>query len=99
MGDVKLMAAVGAFLRWPMALWTLAFVLLSGSVVAFVYAMRIGKVKAVFNNMWTGMTRLVSKQAEKTPIRLHHMPYAVAILIGVTVSVIYRYAPLLQNQN
>ncbi len=33
-GDVKLMAAVGALLRWPVALWALAYVTLAGGVLA-----------------------------------------------------------------
>ena len=32
MGDVKLTAAAGAFVRWPLALWALVYVLLAGGV-------------------------------------------------------------------
>ena len=97
MGDVKLMAAVGAFLRWPLALWTLAFVLFAGSVIAFIYAVRTGKVSAVFRNMLQGVTRILHRQAPSSPMTLHHMPYAAAILVGVMVSVAFRYAPLISD--
>ena len=46
MGDVKLRAAVGALLRWPVALWALAYVALAGGGVAVLYSVLGGKLGA-----------------------------------------------------
>ena len=95
MGDVKLMAAVGAFLRWPLALWTLAFVLFAGALLSFVYAMRSGALRDVFRNMALGAATLIGKKNAAPPLSLHYMPYAAAILLGVIGAVMFRYYPLI----
>ena len=93
MGDVKLMLAVGTFIRWPLAYRTLAHVLLFGVVISVVYAVSTGNAKPVLRNMKQGFVQMVYRKpsSEKTPMTLHHMPYALAILVGVVLSILYRY--------
>ncbi len=91
LGDVKLMAAVGAFVRWPLALWVLAYVLLAGAGLAFVYAVRQRQLGAVWSNMIHGMKRLAGRD-QKAEMTLHHMPYALGILLGTLWAVVTRYS-------
>ena len=91
MGDVKLMAAVGALVRWPLAIWALAFVLLSGFVVSVIYAVIRGQLSKVLSNIAAGTKGLFKRKKERAELTLHHMPYALAILIGVTWAVLSRY--------
>lgn len=91
MGDVKLMAAVGTFLRWPHALYGLGFTLLAGAILGFLYALRTGSLKAVFANMGSGIRQLGRKTENTKPLTLHHMPYGLAIFIGVSAAVAHRY--------
>ncbi len=81
MGDVKLMAAVGALLRWPGALWALAYVTLCGGAVALVYALARGQLGKVLGNLGALARR---GRQQKEPLQLHHIPYGLAILLGAT---------------
>ncbi len=91
MGDVKLMAAVGAFLRWPHALYALGFTLFVGAFLGFFYALKIGRLGEVFANMGRGIRRLVQTTDSPMPPTLHYMPYGFAIFIGVAAAVVHRY--------
>jgi prepilin peptidase CpaA len=92
-GDVKLMAAVGALLRWPVALWALAYVTIAGGVLALAYAVGRGQLGRVFANMFRLSKRLVGK---KEQVDLHRIPYAAAILIGATWAALLKYVPALR---
>ena len=84
MGDVKLMAAVGALLRWPVALWALAYVTLCGGLVALLYTLGRGQLGKVLRNL-VALVRRGRRQEE--PLQLHHVPYGLAILMGATWAV------------
>ncbi len=92
-GDVKLMAAVGALLRWPVALWALAYVTLAGGVLALAYALARGQLGRVLCNMFRISKRLVGKRED---VELHRIPYAAAILVGATWAALLKYFPILR---
>ena len=106
MGDVKLMAAVGALLRWPVALWALAYVALAGGVVAVLYSVMGGKLGAVARNLLrmggravrrrsrTGKGQNGAQEAEDR-VQLHRIPYAVAVLVGAAWAAAVKYFPVL----
>ena len=90
-GDFKLMAAVGAVVGYPLILWCLYYTVLSGGVLAILYAIWTGRLLSTL----TGLCRLligrkVRKESEgltKAPI----LPYGIAIAAGTV------WAILLQN--
>ena len=93
MGDVKLMAAVGALLRWPNALWALAYVTLCGGAVALGYALIRGELGQVLGNLLALVTR---RSREEREIKMHHIPYGLAILLGAAWAVGRNYFPFFQ---
>lgn len=78
MGDVKLLGAVGLFVRWPLAVEVLFYTAVAGGAVALVLAVRRGVLANV-------VTR------EPGLARHHRMPYGVAIFAGVTWAVTSQY--------
>lgn len=96
MGDVKLMAAVGALLRWPAALWALAYVALAGGVLALAYALWKGRLRRVLGNIFAiGQRAVRPGKAGGEEIQLHRIPYALAIFIGATWAAAIKYWPWL----
>lgn len=104
MGDVKLMAAVGALLRWPVALWALAYVALAGGGVAVLYSVLGGKAGAVARNLLRLGGRVVRRRSRpkkgregepEAEVQLHRIPYAVAVLIGAAWAAAVKYFPVL----
>jgi prepilin peptidase CpaA len=85
MGDVKLMAAAGALLRWPLALGLMVFVILAGGVLALAYAVGRGKFSAVIRNI------LRLSGGRRREVELHRIPYGLAILAGCAAAVIARH--------
>jgi len=79
MGDVKLMAAVGALLRWPDALWALVYVTLWGGVLALLYALVRGQLGRVLGNL---LALARGRKGEREAVQLHRIPYGSAILLG-----------------
>jgi prepilin peptidase CpaA len=99
MGDVKLMAAVGALVRWPLALGALAFVAIAGGVVALGYALARGRLGHVLRNIALIGRGLVKRSQPDAPMvrpELHRIPYAIAILLGAAWAVASRYLPALR---
>jgi prepilin peptidase CpaA len=97
MGDVKLMAAVGACLRWPLALWALAYVAFAGGVIAVVYALWRGRLGQVLGNLGRLGKRVIRRPGPDEPaVELHRIPYALAILAGTGWAVLARYLPALR---
>lgn len=98
-GDVKLMAAVGALLRWPTALWALAYVAIAGGVIAVVYALARGRLGAVLRNLLKvghqAGRRLVKGESRGEKVQLHRIPYALAIFAGAVWAAGIKYFPVL----
>lgn len=95
MGDVKLMAAVGTLLRWPTALWALAYVAAAGGVLGLGYTLISGRARAVFGNLLRISGRVVGRGADPE-MRLHRIPYALAILAGASWAALIKYFPALR---
>lgn len=96
MGDVKLMAAVGACVRWPLAIWALAYVAFAGGVIAILYALLRGRLGQVFRNLGRLGRRIVKRGEDEPEVELHRIPYALAILCGTLWAVAARYLPALR---
>ena len=84
-GDVKLMAAVGAWFAFPLALVATLAALIAGGVVALVVAARRGILRqTLWNTAWLGAWALRPGAAAMTPppgsgVRF---PFALAVLAG-----------------
>ena len=87
MGDVKLLAAVGALVRFPLALSAVVYTLLWGGLLALAHAARRGVLGASLRNV------LAMPARGPAALTLHRMPYGVAILVGTLHAVASRYWP------
>jgi prepilin peptidase CpaA len=96
MGDVKLMIAVGALLRWPQALVALLYVAFAGGITAIAYAAAKGRLAAVFKNIFAIGRGVVRPKQRPAGVELLRIPYAVAILAGTAWAVLARYLPALR---
>ena len=95
-GDVKMMAAGGALLRWPSAVWALAYVGIAGGVVALFYALGKGRLGHVFRNIYTIGSSTVKRDDRAREVELHGFPYGVAILIGAAWAAAANWFPVLR---
>lgn len=88
-GDVKLMAAVGAFFGPQQALGVVLLTFLAGGVLALVVACASSSLQAAFRNLRSMLQNLVAgrwagvqlSEAQKTG----RLPYAIAISCGVAL--------------
>ena len=88
MGDVKLAAAVGCAVRWPLALWVLLYVIVAGGIVSLFFAVSRGRLIATLR----GLTKPPPLDSPTTaPI-----PYGIAIFLGTLWAVVVRYMPQLR---
>lgn len=87
MGDVKLLAAVGALVRFPLVLPVVIYTLLWGGLFALGLALRRGVLAAALRNV------LALSARKPAPAALHRMPYGLAILAGTAHAVASRYLP------
>lgn len=89
MGDVKLMAGVGAVLGWEKTLTALVLISLSGGVQALLAALASGKLGAAL----AGALRLVGRPWAKRalpPEASGSIPYGVAIAVGTFATFLLR---------
>lgn len=91
-GDVKLMAALGAWLGWPAILATALAVAIAGGVLALLVALWRGYLGQAFANVWR-LLRFwsVAGVRPEPSLTLAHgrgprLPYAVPILLGLLVT-------------
>ena len=91
-GDVKLMAALGAWVGWHSALYIAIYAALAGGVLAILVSLYAGytrtaitNVRTLFTHWWlVGIRPLPALTLEAgTGLRL---PYAVPILVGLLVT-------------
>ncbi len=88
MGDVKLMAAVGALLGWPMMLEVLLYVALAGGVVAVAVLIRRRVLRRTLSGMLArqeGKKKEKKKEEGSEDHRSQYIPYGVAIAGGTVL--------------
>ena len=92
-GDVKLMAAVGAWLGWPATVAAVLYVTVVGGIVSLVAAAVNGQLVRLFKNIYwffVGML-LPGGKAETafTESAAPPIPYGVSIAIGVVLALLF----------
>ena len=87
-GDVKLMAAVGGIVGWPVSLFAVAFTLMSGTVLALIYCAVRGGLPELLSR-YSQMLKTFLKtgqpllpQAAEGSVARSRFPYALAIAVG-----------------
>lgn len=91
-GDVKLMAAVGAALGWPMMLYALACVTLAGALQAVVTLMWKGKVWETSASVLQKVGKKLKLVSVEVPVaKAQHIPYGVAIAAGTFWAMWWQY--------
>lgn len=82
-GDVKLMAAVGAAMGWPMMLYAVACVTLAGALQAVVTLMWKGQVWDTASSVLRRVGQKLKLVPKEVPVaKAEHIPYGVAIALG-----------------
>jgi prepilin peptidase CpaA len=88
-GDVKLMAAVGAFTGFPAVLTVALITLLAGGALSFAWAVHLRQLRQVLHNVRTGLFLSMADVANRSlprpdslPTVEARVPYAVAIAAG-----------------
>ncbi|MEB3221638.1 MAG: A24 family peptidase [Candidatus Sericytochromatia bacterium] len=92
-GDVKLMAAVGAWLGWPAAIAAVLYVAFIGGVIAIVLAARHGTLLQLFRNVYWYFVGLVvpggKASAALTRSAAPAFPYGVSIVAGACLALLF----------
>lgn len=92
-GDVKLMAAVGAWMGWPATVAAVLYVTVVGGIVSLVAAALNGQLVKLFKNIYwffVGMLLPGGKaDAALTDSAAAPIPYGVSIAIGVVLALIF----------
>ena len=90
-GDVKLLAAVGAFVGFPGVLRVALIAFLAGGVMSLAWAIRFRNVRAVLRNVRAGLCTTLAAvatgklpRAGDLPVTAVRVPYALAIATGAT---------------
>ena len=85
-GDVKLMAAVGAWLAWPQALIAVLASLVMGGVIALVVALRAGLLRQALSHA-TVMAHAAMARVDMPPVTTGvRFPFALAVFAGSTLA-------------
>ena len=94
-GDVKLLAAVGAFVGFPGVLGVALVAFLAGGAMSLAWAIRFRNVRTVLRNLragfFTGLAQVVAgnlPRAGDLPVSTIRLPYAFAIAIGAGAHVL-----------
>ena len=94
-GDVKLMAAVGAFFGFPDALGAVLATLMAGGAIAIAWSVRQRSTRSVVSNLRTGLFLVASDltaghrpSASAIPVSPARIPYAIAIAAGALAQVL-----------
>ena len=86
-GDVKLMAAVGAFVGPEGALWAFLYTAIAGGVIALLVAVMRGRLQRTLDEtMWLVLSRGANKTTIEDPQANNRFPYAPAIAIGAVLA-------------
>lgn len=92
-GDVKLMAAVGAWLGWPASMAAVLYVTMLGGVIALVAAAANGQLLRLFKNVYWFLVGLFVKGASADMSQLESaakpVPYGVSIALGSALALFF----------
>jgi prepilin peptidase CpaA len=84
-GDVKLMAAVGAFLGWPGALHAIFYSFLVGAAEGLIVVVWRGQTWAVLRRLWVALRILplpTARMEEAVPTSTYRVPFGFAVCVG-----------------
>ena len=84
-GDVKLMAAVGAFLGWPGIVDAMFYSFLVGVAVGLILMIWRGQTRAVLRNLGMAVRLLPNpnvRREEAVPRSVVHVPFALPVCVG-----------------
>ena len=97
-GDVKLMIAVGAFTRFPLVLWAVAYTAIVGGVLGVGYALYRRRFGEVVSNLGRAAVNKVRRGEQPALRDLSHLtvPYGVAIAVGALWAVATKYFPAIR---
>jgi prepilin peptidase CpaA len=85
-GDVKLMAAVGAFLGWPSVLHALVYSFLVAAAVGLIVMIWQGRTLLVLKRLWMALRILplpTAKMKDAVPVDTSQVPFGFGACIGV----------------
>ena len=90
-GDVKLMAAVGAWLAWPHALIAVLASLVMGGAISLIVAVRRGVLRqAITGAALIGASVMARTGAVPAPTTGVRFPFALAVVAGSTFALWFR---------
>ena len=90
-GDVKLMAAVGAWLAWPQALIAVLASLVMGGVISLIVALRKGLLRqALVGAAVIGAAALARSPVTPPVTTGVRFPFALAVFVGSTFALWFR---------
>jgi len=92
-GDVKLMAAIGAWVGKDLLFITFFWIFISGGVLSLLYTIRYGTFLLTMKKIGRFFTALFVKgmnpQAELTQSENKYVPYGIAIAAGTVIALFY----------
>ncbi|MDE3739685.1 prepilin peptidase [Pseudomonas resinovorans] len=88
-GDVKLMAMVGAFLSPGVAIWAALYSLIAGGLCGLLLVLARGQAKQTLARCWLMLKVRTYLAPGEDEVAGKPFPYAVAILIGTLVSLLW----------
>lgn len=90
-GDVKLMAAVGAWLAWPQALVAVLASLVMGGVISLIVALRRGMLRQALAGAAVIGAAAFARSPVMPPVTTGvRFPFALAVLAGSTFALWFR---------
>jgi prepilin peptidase CpaA len=84
-GDVKLMAAVGAFLGWPGTLHAVFYSFLVGAAEGLIVVVWRGQTRTVLRRLWVALRILplpTARMDEAVPTSTYRVPFGFAVCVG-----------------
>jgi len=85
-GDVKLMAAVGAWLAWPQALVAVLASLVMGGAISLIVALRRGMLRQALTGAALIGASTLARTGGTAPVTTGvRFPFALAVLVGSTI--------------
>jgi prepilin peptidase CpaA len=86
-GDVKLMAAVGAWLAWPQAMIAVLASLVMGGAISLIVALRRGVLRQALTGAALIGGSMVTRTGDAAPVTTGvRFPFALAVFAGSTIA-------------